>query len=1348
MKKIVKALVAGIVAVSAFGAAFTLQEKVAAAEDEIVVYVSDKGNDSASGETASAPKKTLSGAYKVIGRKKGTVVVCGTLTLSGAQGYNFPSAKGDVTITSKYGDKDYAASGAKLVIKNHIYINGNTAFNNITLNPIPALKIFGKGNNLHFGENIKISLISSGSHPYIFGGTYAGVSGSNVANCSFSDYTIQVDSGTWQAVRGGNYRDAGEQPMGYVGNVKIIINGGSVVGTGSNATDLAVISASGFCGLEGDALIEINGGNISCAIFAVGRAGSNSTRKISSFDGNVTVNITGGRFTGAHISAVQEKRSGELDGDFTLNITGGEFTRAFSKINGDGVLGERRVYVNTDALGTKITNAAVSVYISPNGDDANSGLSPETPVKTVAAAEKILAGEYGGALILCGDAEMNGATLGSSLKGDLIVTSVGEGKLIMSGENKFATSVVFRNITVEATNATVNACGNSITAGEGVTVNGELSLDCGEGENTRTLTVHSGTYGEISGGVASKGDVAVLVYGGTAKTVYGTKAQRSGGDVSVVLLGGSVETITAAEQGTAGNCGVALFGGTVNTVNATVGGRISGDFGITLASGTVPTLNANSVVGKKLCSADKGAAVPEGFTNVGRAIFVSDNGSEEADGLSPLNIAPKPYHALKALQESAPGDYAVIILGRYTAPAAVTLPEMGGVYTIGGYFCGINWQSAVGSELRLGAALTMGGDTVIDHLNIVSYTDAAYIAGNCHKLVIGENVTCRKYTERGITKYPSICGGVAITGNSFGGTEATDLTINSGTWHYAFGGHINATDGNTRTIKDSISITVNGGEFYGGVAANGMNNLNGNATLTVNGGVFRCSIFGAAKATEKEGSKAIITGDISVILNRGDFRGDILAAQRGEDVILNGKYSLTMGGGDYSRVNSIRGTDELVEISKAESELNIADNIDTKAEFGGELTVENPIASFADPSVYFHDGWYYYTYSKDYSGKPGLWVTRAPNIADLGCTEPIMIWSSVTTGKGGEVKSLWAPQIYFLDGKWYVYATCSSEGTSEGDGRRPYVWVGKGETPYDGFEYYGTLDNYDEQVYTYLSPRIIEHGGKRYLVCGGFFRASDKVAGVKHYQRLFMGELASPTAFATGMTVISEPTESWEKRDKVSIMEGPFPIYAPDGTLYIAYAAGETSGEEYCTGLLKFKGTASDSLIDRTKWEKLKKPMQFLDYSTKIYSPGAMVFVTQPDGTGLWGIFHVKMYAFAGYTHRVLFTQEVTFVDNVPTMTAPQPVTTTYQMKLNAKPLADRMGVFDKINTVAPSPEPLPETSDPNDTDPVDTSEGSSDPGKTPSEKSAFPVIPVAIGAAVAAVIAVAAAVILKKKKK
>jgi len=1316
--------------------------------EDAVVYISDKGSDSNSGKSADAPVKSMRTAYTKLGNG-GTVVVCGVTTLAGSD-FSLPKAQGKVVITSKYAGVDHLKNGAKLLVNGRVYISGETEFNNISVSATPASMFFCCGNNVTFGENITTAVRGSGSYPYIFGGTFGGKSGATTANSSFFDYTIRVDSGTWQGIRGGNFRENSSNPMGVIGNVTVVINGGTVISTGSG-TNNGVVSATSFCGLEGYARLEINGGKINSAIYGIGRPGSCASVLRAAMYGNVDISITDGTVSSKYIAAVQEPDSGALDGNFTLSVTGGNVNPTLVSVSGSGVKGYARVIMNSERLQKKVVDCAKTVFVSHMGDDGNSGLSADKPVKTYQKVKELIAKENGAVIVLCGEltveypvTDIDVAPFGISVpsdclsveSGNIYVTSVTGGNLKLQMPLNVKSNVYFDNITIAAgeNSGRLIAYDCDVTVGKNVNTEGEVYLLGSKYESPHTVTVYSGDFETVSGGFNAYS--SVVMYGGSAKNLAGTGDIVSGDGASVIVFGGNIGKIYGSQCGCGGDVGIALYGGEAVEIVACNSGEIKGSFGFIAETEKLPLLNSDKIAGNKYFSSAIHTA-PEGFEDIGAVTYVTNGGN--GDGSSVFAPAPSIREAVKNALNKGEENVSVILLGSYELADAETVLAVPKKLSVGGAACCVNFRYAIGSMLRIGATVNFKSSAVIDELDIVSVTDKAYIAMHGNDITVG-NVICEKFFDKGVKYYPSIVGGaLEACGN------AASITVNSGSWHYVYGGNIRWATTLAPDINGDISVTVNGGEYFGGVYANGMNSLKGNASLTINGGIFRCSIFGTAQASSNVGASASITGNITVTINGGDFRGDILAAHTAGDIRLKGIYELNLLNGSFARVSRIEGTAAFAKGSKAESSLNVDAAIDISSKLTGTVTVENPVALFADPSVCYHNGWYYYTYTSSYNGKPALWMTRAANVADIGSASSVMIWSAAVTGTGSEMYTLWAPQMTYLDGKWYVYATCSIK-PNDTNYRKPFVWVGKGDTPFDGFEYHGMVDNCDKQVYTFLSPRVFDYEGKRYLVCGGFYRKEDRVDGKLHKETLIIGELETPTSFKTDMSQISTPTLPWEIDGNIQVQEGPYPLIAPDGTLYIAYAAHSTTGENYCTGLLKYIGGESGSLTDASSWKKQSKPLHQMDPKTGIYSPGAMVFVTEPDGTGTWGIFHVKQFKGAVYSHRVLFVQPVVFVNNLPTMTSPQPTSTTYEMKLNSMPLENRIIGFDKINRLGtPAVTETPESGEA----PVDTGVSSEQPpAEKPEDKSNNGVGVILSALCAVALICTAFAVILSAKKK
>ena len=84
-----------------------------------------------------------------------------------------------------------------------------------------------------------------------------------------------------------------------------------------------------------------------------------------------------------------------------------------------------------------------------------------------------------------------------------------------------------------------------------------------------------------------------------------------------------------------------------------------------------------------------------------------------------------------------------------------------------------------------------------------------------------------------------------------------------------------------------------------------------------------------------------------------------------------------------------------------------------------ETALPNPLVlQRADPWIHQHaDGWYYFMGTVPEYDR--LELRRARSLAELPTAGPKVIWRKHVTGIMGA--HIWAPEIHFIDGKWYVY---------------------------------------------------------------------------------------------------------------------------------------------------------------------------------------------------------------------------------------------------------------------------------------------------------------------------------------
>lgn len=1174
------------------------------------VYICDNGSDSAAG-TAAAPVQTTARAAELLGGT-GRIVLCGDLTLPAD------------TVLSASGALTFTADGdAELCIAGNLYLDCDVTFEKMSLYFRKSnAKIFCCGHNLTVASTAANRYV--GTAPAIYGGSYAGRAGESADSLVFRDFAVHVGGGTWSALTGGSFRNGEEQPVGTVSGICLTVNGGTFVGEATASSD-AVISITGFDALEGDGSLLITGGSFSCGIFGVGRPGYNSTVSNNQhIEGDLSITVTGGSFTGGRIAALQDAVASRLDGDFTLTVQGGSFAADFGGFDGTGTQGIalsdlKRTYFALPSVGFDDL-----LYLSANGTgDGRTADAPSASVKP-----------RGGKLVICGAADAAQIDLSAQEK-PLTVTG---GTLRFDGTLCATAPLTFYDMTLSGT-GTLSGGGYDLTLGTGIVGGAELAL-LGGGmaeSDSYVLRVQSGTFRCVTGGqCAADAAVSVVIEGGT---VLGDVICGEGGNASLLVTGGVVQGNLYAFATYGGRGGIAVFGGCV-TGNA--------------ATAKSPR-DAYAVRRFGCYGLPQSAVHTEGAITVyagGKTVFVCDGGT--GNGASPLS----PLGTLAEAITAAEGGE-VVLCGPVTVSGALTLPTVTGETRITSVFCGVSFADVCDAALLLNGGIHCTGETLIYDLPIRIYNNSTYIAAEGYPLTLGEGLICTLMPGRRLEKYPT------VTGGSYGLTKILHrspcLTVKSGTYGVVSGGSYHPTASvSGRIVLGDIDLTVFGGTICTRLLVVGNNSLNGSARATLYGGVLDCPVFALADGTSAR-------GDITLALAGVTVCGEIDRAI-GSGATHNGTYTLELRGGNLDRLGKIGAR---TVSGQASTVLRVAETVKLNAAIEGTMTYQNPIAGYADPSVVYSDGWYYYSFAKDYAGKPGLCIAKAANLSDIDDVEPTVVWAQALSDDATDVISLWAPQLYQLDGTWYIYTTCDVGKTSTAGARRiPLIWKSSTASPEGPYTYVDTLNNLDGDVESYLSPRIISYGSRTYMVCGGFWRMEDRDG--QHIQRLFIGELSDPITLKDKMHLISSPSYDFEK----NIMEGPFPLVSQNGVLYLAYAAGHTRTDEYCTGLLRFTGGENDLLTDASLWYKYDTPLQFTDYASGVYSPGAMIFVPAPDGAIL-AVYHAKEYHYSAYTMRRMYMQTVTFDQTgKPVVSAPPSTDTELTVALNPMPLADRITGF------------------------------------------------------------------------
>lgn len=269
----------------------------------------------------------------------------------------------------------------------------------------------------------------------------------------------------------------------------------------------------------------------------------------------------------------------------------------------------------------------------------------------------------------------------------------------------------------------------------------------------------------------------------------------------------------------------------------------------------------------------------------------------------------------------------------------------------------------------------------------------------------------------------------------------------------------------------------------------------------------------------------------------------------------------------------------------------------------------------ADPYVYLHtDGWYYFTGSiPEYDG---IALRRARSLEELPEAEEVIIWKKHENGPMSE--HIWAPELHYLQGKWYLYFAAGEKGDVWKI--RPYVLECQGQDPMtDVWEEKGKMQRADGDEFSFeafsLDATVFEDQGRYYYVW------AEKVGVGKQISNLYIAELETPYQLKTVQVLLTTPDYDWE-RAGFWVNEGPAVVKHAD-KLFLTYSASET-GIAYCVGMLTAESGAD--LLDPRSWKKEGYPVLQTNEEREIFGPGHNSFTKDNEGNDIM-VYHARREA-------------------------------------------------------------------------------------------------------------------------
>ena len=310
-------------------------------------------------------------------------------------------------------------------------------------------------------------------------------------------------------------------------------------------------------------------------------------------------------------------------------------------------------------------------------------------------------------------------------------------------------------------------------------------------------------------------------------------------------------------------------------------------------------------------------------------------------------------------------------------------------------------------------------------------------------------------------------------------------------------------------------------------------------------------------------------------------------------------------------------------------------------------TFTNPLASGADPWVVRQGGFYYLVQARDRS----IRVSKSAKLSEVVKGGGVTVWTAPDTGWNRT--NIWAPELHYIDGRWYIYYAAGRAGPPFIH-QRSGVLQSVGEDALGPYVDRGMLYTGDSiQTGTSSSNRwaidltVGRINGQTYAVWSGWEQDATTDRTPQH---LYIARMSDPWTIATNRVQISSPIAPWERGTELDLQEGP--EFLQNGTqTFIIYSARESWLQFYRLGQLRLTSPDADPMSPG-QWVKTGPVFSGTD---NVFGVGHASFTTSPDGTEHWIVYHSKVSTTPGWD-RVIRMQRFDWnADGSPRFGTPVP---------------------------------------------------------------------------------------------
>lgn len=234
------------------------------------------------------------------------------------------------------------------------------------------------------------------------------------------------------------------------------------------------------------------------------------------------------------------------------------------------------------------------------------------------------------------------------------------------------------------------------------------------------------------------------------------------------------------------------------------------------------------------------------------------------------------------------------------------------------------------------------------------------------------------------------------------------------------------------------------------------------------------------------------------------------------------------------------------------------------------------------------------------------------------------------TVQGNNSPHIWAPEIHFINGQWYIYyTTCINDDDMWSI--RPHALRCTGDPMKEQWENLGRIQTTTDDSIAFtdfsLDHTVLQHNGELYFfwaekhpeVVGANVGGDYDENAVQVNSDIYVAKMVNPwTIDSSRICRVVEPTYNWELHG-FPVCEGPA-ILVRNGKIFMAYSASGTDAL-YCMGLCTADENAD--LLDPKSWTKSPCPVFQSSRATGQFGPGHNSFTYDEDGNDVM-VYHAR----------------------------------------------------------------------------------------------------------------------------